>query len=83
MLMSEAGLDIFDGEYVHQFQPGPNTQFTSNSRSTEFKDILLWSMSQMITKTIPIGTRIVISYAMKWGHLILSLMESQFKQTVT
>ena len=65
--MSEAGLDIFDEGYVHQFQPGPNTQFNSNSRSTEFKDILLWNISQMITKTIPIGTRTVISYVMKWG----------------
>ena len=43
----------------------PLTKFTSNSRSTEFKDILPWNISQMITKTVPISTRIVISYAMK------------------
>ena len=43
------------------------TKFTSSSRSTKFKDILLWSISQMITKTIPIGTRIVICYTMKQG----------------
>ena len=43
------------------------TIFTSSSRSTEFKDILPWNISQMITKTIPISTRIVISYAMKRG----------------
>ena len=43
----------------------PLTKFTSSSRSTKFKDILPWNISQMITKTIPISTRIVISYAMK------------------
>ena len=43
----------------------PLTKFTSSSRSTEFKDILPWNISQMITKTIPISTRIVINYAMK------------------
>ena len=45
----------------------PLTKFTSSSRSTEFKDILRWNISQMITKTIPISTRIVISYAIKRG----------------
>ena len=44
----------------------PLTKFTSTSRSTEFKDMLLWSISHMITKTIAINTRIVISYAKKW-----------------
>ena len=38
----------------------PLTKFTS-SRSTEFKDILAWNISEMITKTVPISTRIVIS----------------------
>ena len=41
------------------------TKFTSSSRSTEFKNILPWSISQMLKKTIPISTRIVMSYAMK------------------
>ena len=45
----------------------PLTKFTSSSRSTKFKDILPWNISQMITKTILMSTRIVISYAMKWG----------------
>ena len=45
----------------------PLTKFTSSSRSTKFKDILPWNISQMITKTIPISTRIVISYVMKWS----------------
>ena len=31
------------------------------------QDILPWNISQMMTKTIPISTRIVISYAMKLG----------------
>ena len=51
----------------------PLTKFTSSSRSTKFKDILPWNISQMITKTIPICTRIVISYAMKWGILLWKL----------
>ena len=46
----------------------PLTKFSSSSsRSTEFKDILPWNISQIITKTIPISTSIVISYVMKRG----------------
>ena len=45
----------------------PLAKFMARSRSTEFKDTLTWSISQMITKTIPISMRIVISNAMKWG----------------
>ena len=43
----------------------PITKFTSSSRGTEFKDILPWNISQLIPKTVPINTRIVICYAMK------------------
>ena len=50
----------------------PLTKFTSSSRSTKFKDILPWNISQVITKAIPISTRIVISYAMKWSILLWS-----------
>ena len=42
-------------------------KFTSSSKSSEFKDILPWNISQMITKTIPISLRTVIIYEMKWG----------------
>ena len=45
----------------------PLTKFTSNSRSTELKDILPWNISQMITNTVPTSTRIVLSYVMKRG----------------
>ena len=45
----------------------PLTKFASSSRSIEFKDILPWNISQMITKTVPSSERIVISYVMKWG----------------
>ena len=58
----------------------PLTKFTSSSRSTKLKDILPWNISQMIMKTIPISTRIVISYAMKWGipfEFIGKLMETE------
>ena len=40
---------------------------TSNSRSTKSEDFLLWNISQVITKTISISTRIVISYAVERG----------------
>ena len=43
----------------------PLTKFTSSSRSTEFEDILIWDISQMTMKTVPISVRIVISNAMK------------------
>ena len=43
----------------------PLTKFASSRRSTEFKDILPWNISEMITKTIWISTRIFKSYAMK------------------
>ena len=57
------------------------TKFTWSSRSTKFKNILQWNISQMITKTIPISTKIatrVIPHQMvqnSWGfnmtHLII------------
>ena len=43
----------------------PLTKFTGSSRSTKFKDIFPWNIPQLITKTIPISTRIFISYAVK------------------
>ena len=55
------------GDIYINSNPNPLTKFTSSSRSTQLKDILPWNISQMIMKTIPISTRIVISYAMKRG----------------
>ena len=43
----------------------PLSKFNTNSRSTEFKDALPRNICQMILKTIPISTRIDISYVMK------------------
>ena len=44
----------------------PLTEFTSSSRSTEFKDIPSWNIAQMIMmKSVPISTRIVTNYAIK------------------
>ena len=34
----------------------PFTKFTSSSRSTKFKEIISWNISQMITKTVSIST---------------------------
>ena len=44
-----------------------HTKFSSSSRRTKFKAILLWNLNQMITKTVAISTRIVISCTMKRG----------------
>ena len=45
----------------------PLTKFTSSSRSIELIDIFPWNISLKITKTIPVSTRIVISYTIKQG----------------
>ena len=58
----------------------PLTKFTSSSRSTEFKDIIPWNIYQMIMKTVPISTRIVISNAMKWG---IPLYDGKLTETET
>ena len=47
--------------------PNPLTNFTSSSRRIEFKDIHPWNISHMITKTIPISTRIAIR---KWHNVL-------------
>ena len=63
---------IFSMRNIHiNSNLNPLTKFTSSSASTEFKDILPWNISQMIMKTIPISTRIVISYVMKKGIPLL------------
>ena len=54
--------DIYINSNLNQL-----TKFTS--RGTEFKDVIPWNISQMIRKTIPISTRIILSYAMKWSIL--------------
>ena len=43
----------------------PLKKYISISRSTKFKNILQWNISQLITNTFPISTRIVIIYLMK------------------
>ena len=44
----------------------PLTKFTSSIRSTEFKYILPWNISQMIEKTILISTRIEKPMESQW-----------------
>ena len=65
--VGEAWPDTFNRDRYICFNLNPITKFTSSSRSTEFKNILQWNISQMITKTISTSTRIVISNAMNWG----------------
>ena len=45
----------------------PLSKFTSSSRSTKLKAIIPCNISKMIMKTVPISTRIVIAYAVKWA----------------
>ena len=54
----------------------PLKKFTSSSRSTDFKDILSWNISQKIKKTIPIRTGIAIGYTMKRGILLSAWWKS-------
>ena len=54
--------DIYINSNMNQL-----TKFTSSSRSTDFKNILTWNISQIITKTVPISTRIVKSNERRWG----------------
>ena len=45
----------------------PLIKFTTSSRNLDFKDILLWSISEMFMKTVLIILRIVISNTIKQG----------------
>ena len=47
----------------------PLIKLTGSSRRSKLKDILSWSISQIITKIITISTKIFISYVMKRGIL--------------
>ena len=68
MEMSEAWPDTYDERDICiSSNLNPLTKFNSSSRDTEFNYILPWNITQMITKTISISARIVISYAMKRG----------------
>ena len=53
----------------------PLIKFTSSSRNTEFKSILPWNISQMVTKTILISLKL----CNEMEHPVLSLTESQWK----
>ena len=56
-------------------------KFSSSHRSTEFKDILPWNISQIMKKIISVSSRIVVSCKLydEKGCLFLSLKESQWK----
>ena len=57
------------------------TKFTSSSRRTTRKAIFPWNISQMITKTVTISTRIVTSYTISfrrkanwnWGNNMIRI----------
>ena len=66
-------------------------KFPSSGRSTEFKDILPCNISEIITKTVPISTRIVINYTITqsiwfwvwwkvsghWGNNMIKISQSR------
>ena len=67
----EAWLDIYEEGYIYMHSSlDPLTKFSSTPTSTEFKDIFQWKIPQMITKTIPIHTRIKL-YNKKDEHQFL------------
>ena len=47
----------------------PFAKFSTSSRSTKYKDIFLWNICQVITNTVPISKKIVISCAFE-GKLL-------------
>ena len=57
----------------------PLTKFASSSKSTKLEDIFSWNISQMITKTVPVNKRIILSYTMNGA----SCLEFDRKSTET
>ena len=58
--MNEAWLDTFNERYIHiNSNLDQITNFCINSRSTKFKVVPQWNISQMIMNTIPISMRLV------------------------
>ena len=58
----------------------PLTKFTSSSRSIQFKDILPWNISQMITnEDCPKRDKNSHKLCDEMGHPVVNLMESQWK----
>ena len=62
MGMNKTWPDIYNERSMHQFQLA---KFSFSSKNTLFKAVFPWNISQMITKTAPISTRITISCAVK------------------
>ena len=67
MEMREAWPDTLDEDIYINSDLNLLTKLTISNRGTEFKDILLQKISQMIMKIVPISMRIVISNVMKQG----------------
>ena len=70
--------------YINTNQ-NPLTKFTSSSssRSSEFRNILQWNISKMITKTVPISTRMVLTYVMKPSIPLWIWWKSMVTETTT
>ena len=70
MKMSKAWLILAMRDKYVNSNLNPLAKFTSSSRSTVFKDVHPWNISQMITKAVPVSPRIVKSYVMRQGILL-------------
>ena len=76
MVMNEDWLDIYDEDICIKSSLKPFTKLIASKKKSKFKDIFPWNISQMITKTILIITRIVI----RWKEeSTFGLKESQLK----
>ena len=77
MEMSRAWSGTYDDEGYSNLYP--LTKSNSSSRTTEFKDIFPWKVSQIIIKTGPNQHENSHKLCDETGHSIVSLTESQWK----
>ena len=68
-MMNETWLGTSYEGYIY-INSNLNTEFTKSSRRNKFKYILPCNISQVITKNVPISTRIAKIYSIKWGTLL-------------
>ena len=55
------------------------TKLSTSNKSIKLKDTLPWNISQMIMKTVPIITRVVVSYGSSPFGSDRKLMETETK----
>ena len=78
MEMSDVGQILTMRDIYINSNPNPPAKFTSSSRSTEFKDILPWNISNY-HKDHPNQHENSHKPRDETGHPVLTLLESQWK----